>query len=276
MRRSDVGLILFALLGVIVSAVWIAMSRAGGSVAKTPEPVASIGRLTPLESGSRQATDGAGLVSLSALMPKPNYEISGRIITKVNVGRKIVALTFDDGPSRNLPKIFKILNKYNAQATFFIVADRIGKHSAAVSEIVTQGSEVGNHTNSHLQLDTASSDQIASELDKSQETIGQILGQKPPLMRPPVGRYNNQVVEAARSRKLAVVLWSVHSQDTGNGSAREIADGVISSASPGDIILMHEMGDNSLEALPIILSKLRGEGYKFVTVSQLLSLGNLP
>jgi peptidoglycan/xylan/chitin deacetylase (PgdA/CDA1 family) len=252
------------------------MSRTGSSVAKTPPPVALIGRLTPLETVSRQTTDGAALVSPNAISPRPAYDISGRIITSVHVREKAVALTFDDGPSRNLTKILKILNKYNSQATFFLVSDRIAKHTAWVNDIAMQGSEVGNHTATHLQLDVASSDQIAGELDKSQETIGQILGQKPTLMRPPVGKYNSQVVEAARSRKLAVALWSIHSQDTGDGSAAEIADRVISSASPGDIILMHETGANSLKALPLVLAGLRAKGYKFVTVSQLLSLGTLP
>lgn len=274
MRRTEVVLILLALLGVVGSALWILQTRGGVRAERSTPAVASIAKLAPLQLGKgRETTDGAGLVSLGAMMPGPGYDVSGRIISKVNVNDKLIALTFDDGPSRKLNKILAMLDRYDARATFFIVSSYIAKHTSRVSDIVTQGSEVGNHTTTHLQLDEASADDIGKELDQAQEAIGQILGQKPILMRPPVGRYNEQVVEAARKRKLAVVVWSIHSQDTGPAEARELADGVVASASPGDIVLLHETGARTMEALPMILSRLKAKGYKFVTVSQLLGAG---
>ncbi len=197
-------------------------------------------------------------------------------MSRANVKQRLVALTFDDGPSRNLHSILAMLDKYDAHATFFIVSSYITTHGQWVQDIATQGSEVGNHTATHLQLDTASPDQIASELDQSQETIRQYLGQAPQFMRPPVGKYNQQVLEAAKKRNLPVILWSIHSQDTGDGGADSIANNVLASAGPGDIILMHELGKQTLKALPAILSKLTSQGYKIVTVGQLLNAGNVP
>lgn len=277
MRRTELGLILFALAGLVVSIVWIATSMTGRPASKAaPAQAVSITRLTPLNAGIKRTTTGSDLVSLQSINPGPSYRIAGRIISKVNVDKKLIALTFDDGPSRNLEKILSTLTRYDAQATFFIVSSYIAKHGGWVQDIVTQGSEVGNHTETHIELDQASADQIARELDHSQEAIGQILGQKPTLMRPPAGKYDEAVVRAAKERRLAVVLWSLHSQDTGGDGARTLANRVIGSASPGDIVLMHETGAHSLEALPMILSALKAKGYKFVTVSQLLAAGNLP
>lgn len=277
MRRAELGVILVALAGIVASVVWIVASRAGGPAAKASPVPASITKLAPLTgTGSREATDGAGLAGLREVLPVPTYDISGRVISKVNVDKKLIALSFDDGPSRRLAKILATLDRYDARATFFVVTSRIAKHASWLNDIVTQGSEVANHTETHLQLDRASASQIAAELDNSQAAIEQILGQKPMLMRPPVGRYNQAVVEAARSRKLAITLWSIHSQDTGGGGARQIAGRVVAAASPGDIVLLHETGAHTLEALPLMLSQLRAEGYEFVTVTQLLAAGNLP
>lgn len=276
MRRRGIGLIVFALLGVVASVVWIAAGRTGAPARQTQERGLSITRLTPLAAPSRGVTDGAGLATPEGMAPRPSYDIAGRVITRVNVGRKFVALTFDDGPSRNISKILATLDRYRAKGTFFIVSSRITTHSNLVQAIVTQGSEVGNHTDTHVELDGLSAAGIGRELDRNQEAVAQILGAKPTLMRPPVGKYDEAVVEAAKKRNLAVVLWSVHGQDTGPARARELADRIVGSARPGDIILMHEMGVHSLEALPMVLQRLRAKGYSFVTVSELLASGNLP
>ncbi len=277
MRKFELAIILFALIGLLASIAWIVSSQDSTSSPRTSATrVSRISRLTPLAQrppGSSQARESSGGVPVEESL---GVRLAGRVVSRATVRRRLVALTFDDGPSRNLTSILALLDKYDARATFFVVSSRVKAQAGLVQRIVTGGSEVGNGSVTDLRLDLLEPGQIARKLDESQEAIRQVLGVAPPFLRPSDGRFNQDVLDAANKRNVSVVLWSLHSQDDGTGTASAIANRVVSSASPGDIVLMHETGKQTLKALPAILSKLKAKGYEVVSVGELLGAGSVP
>jgi len=196
------------------------------------------------------------------------------VISKVNTGSKLVALTFDDGPSPRLSKILALLERHDARATFFTLTGRLAGQQMAVQDIVTQGSEVANHTSTHPRLESLSPGSIESELRKSQEEIRQVLGRPSPYVRPS-GCLTAPVAGVAKKLGVPVLMYSIDSGDGGREGAKAISERVVRAAGPGEIILMHENGRRTMEALPAILSGLKAKGYGVVTVGELLAAGTV-
>ncbi|QDY85967.1 polysaccharide deacetylase family protein [Paenibacillus polymyxa] len=205
------------------------------------------------------------------------YEERGDIVWEVPTHRKLIALTFDDGPDvSNTPAILDLLQKYNAKATFFVVGSRVEKLPHLVKREREEGHEIGNHTFLHSSFQHISRNKALSELDQGQASIVQATGAGTHLFRPPGGSYNDSLVKLAKEKGLKIILWSWH-QDTldwRKPGVHRIANKVLRNARNGDIVLMHDFVHHStqtVEALKIILPELKKRGYSFVTVSELLS-----
>lgn len=203
---------------------------------------------------------------------KSNLYVSNRS------AQKCIALTFDDGPHpKYTPQILDILDKYNAKATFFV----IGKNAKAYPDIVkdehARGHEIGNHTYSHPDLKKISATKFLEEIQKTSETIFEITGSHPVLFRPPGGYLNNDIIKEVADCDSKAVLWSWR-QDTRDWACPSvdcIVSTVIENLRDGDIILFHDYNSGKSptpEALEKILSELSQKGYKFVTVSELMSI----
>lgn len=205
------------------------------------------------------------------------YEKKGDIVWEVPMkDEKLIALTFDDGPDpKYTPTILNLLQKYGAKATFFVVGDRITSFPKLAQREVREGHELANHTYSHLKVRGQEVERIEQEIEKADERIQAITGIKPYLFRPPTGYYDDRVVKAAKNQQYTIILWSWH-QDTfdwRNPGVGKIVSQVLNHARSGDIVLFHDTGGDrtqTIEALKQILPKLKEEGYKFVTVSELL------
>ncbi|WP_106768266.1 polysaccharide deacetylase family protein [Paenibacillus faecalis] len=229
------------------------------------------------------------LITVSILAPSVNatpstfskkrdyYEQRGDIVWEVPTPKKVIALTFDDGPHQeSTTKILDLLKKHNAKATFFVVGNRVEKHPEIVKRQFEEGHEIGNHSYSHPSFERINGSLIATELTKTQEVIYKTIGEKPTLFRPPGGSYNESIVQFGKSSGLLMILWSWH-QDTldwKKPGVDKIVNKVLKNAHNGDIVLMHDFVLNSsqtYDALEIILPELKKRGYSFVTVSELLS-----
>ncbi|WP_253298091.1 polysaccharide deacetylase family protein [Paenibacillus sp. MSJ-34] len=220
-------------------------------------------------------------IAVDAIKPHKGrnyYESRGDIVWDVPTDRKMIALTFDDGPDpRYTPDILDLLRKYDAKATFFVIGKRIGNYPDIVRREVKEGHELANHTYSHTYFSGSYSvDKIKKEIEQAHDLIVRTTGYKPQLFRPPGGYYNDSIIEAAKKQGYLVVLWSWHqdTKDWRSPGVNQIVNKVLRNARNGDIILFHdhvEGKSNTVEALKIILPALKKRGYSFVTVSELIS-----
>ncbi len=189
---------------------------------------------------------------------------------------KYVALTFDDGPhNTRTKKIVDALDKYGYNATFFVVGNRVDgseyNGAEAMKYAAQHGNEIAIHAYTHsLYYDTCTDASFESELSKTATAINKAVPSVTPrLMRPVGGRITNERVSSCQ---YSVIMWSVDSEDwkLKNGDVNEIVENVMSEVRDGSIILMHDIYENTAEAVPLILERLRDEGYGVVTVSELI------
>ncbi|MBS4762413.1 polysaccharide deacetylase family protein [Carnobacteriaceae bacterium zg-ZUI252] len=186
---------------------------------------------------------------------------------KKNVGKKI-AITFDDGPlDGRTNRVLDILKKYDVKATFYLVGGHVAGNEHLIKRQVAEGHELGNHTWSHPNLAECSEESVMREIQDTQNAVYQAAGVKPKTLRVPYGSYNARVAEVAQ---LPLVNWSVDSLDWKNRNVQKNIDIVLRNTEPGDIILMHDIHEESVQAVETIVSTLKSKGYEFVTVSELI------
>ena len=188
-------------------------------------------------------------------------------------GNKVIALTFDDGPGPYTAQLLDILDQHGAKATFFLIGSKVSSQANVVRSIHARGHQLGNHSWSHPELPKLPVDQIAGEIDRTNDAIKQATGVTPTVMRPPYGAVNSAVLEQLRLRGMSSILWSVDTRDWADRNSEIVCSRAVAGAHPGAIILMHDIHQTSVGAVPCILSALKQQGYSFVTVQGLL--GNM-
>ena len=200
----------------------------------------------------------------------------GVIRAAPRIDHRLVALSYDDGPSpQNTPELLEILAANEARATFFLVGSEVIRYPGLTTEISAGGHEIGNHSFSHADPRALDADRLRSEVERTGEAIANA-GAVTSFFRPPFGKRSHLTDQVCGELGLDTVLWSVDSGDTLGFSATRIAAHVIRHIRPGDIVLMHDGGgrrQRSLDATRTILSQLGKQGYRFVTVSELLERG---
>ncbi|WP_240468436.1 polysaccharide deacetylase family protein [Streptomyces dangxiongensis] len=187
---------------------------------------------------------------------------------------KCIALTFDAGPSENSARLLDILKEKKVPATFFLLGKRhIEKYPELVRRMAAEGHEVASHTWDHKILTRISDAQIREELKRPDDAIERLTGHKPTLMRPPQGRTDANVHAISKELGLAEVLWSVTAKDYTTTDSALITKRVLAQASRDGIILLHDIYQGTVPAVPGIIDALKARGYVFVTVPQLLAPG---
>jgi peptidoglycan/xylan/chitin deacetylase (PgdA/CDA1 family) len=180
---------------------------------------------------------------------------------------KVVALTFDDGPSEYTPQILSILRRAHVQGTFFELGDQIIGREDMSRTLLASHEELANHSLRHEYKPSRAS------METTSRRIDAATGFKPCLFRPPYGAYDSRVVGDARSLGMTTVNWDVDPTDWTNPGSDAIYQRVVTHVRPGSIVLMHDGGGNrsqTVAALPRIIKNLKGRGYRFATVSELL------
>lgn len=185
---------------------------------------------------------------------------------------KIVALTFDDGPSKYTDSILDTLKKYNACATFFVIGNKVDFYDETLNKMLKNGNEIGNHSYSHKWLNRLSEQEFKDELNKTQEEVKKATGYTPKLFRPTYGGYSDRL---KKYTDLTFVLWDVDSSDWKVKNTDKIIKNVIPNVKDGSIVLMHDNHKYAADAIEAVVKKLKEEGYEFVTVSELLELKEL-
>lgn len=199
--------------------------------------------------------------------------VSQRLVPIYNVetADKKLAITIDGvWGAEKTPQILDLFAKHNVKITFFFGGYWLEKYPEMVKEIVSKGHEIGNHTYTHPHCNSLSPAQLRSELRKTSELIEELTGTWPRFFRPPFGEYNNQVIQICQQEKYQVIQWSIDSLDWKDPGVHFIVKRVLERAGPGEIVLMHNNGTHTIDALEILIPRLIEMGYKVVPLSELV------
>lgn len=196
-----------------------------------------------------------------------NFDENGNLISQNDSEVKMVALTFDDGPSNNTDKILDVLQEFDCKATFFVVGSRISQYSGQLKRLSDMGCEVGSHTFNHKYLTSLSPEDMQTEMNRTDEAVESVTGQRTKSIRPPGGFYNDDVCSRIN---VPIIMWSVDTQDWKTRDPQSIAHIATSGIKDGDIILMHDLYSTTAEAVRAIVPSLLSQGFRIVTISELL------
>ena len=181
--------------------------------------------------------------------------------------RKAVAVTFDDGPSpKTTPIALELLKKYNAKGTFFMVGHAVEGNEEIVKQVVAEGHQIGNHSWDHPVLTKISLEKAKSQINDTTAALKKASGLDVHIMRPPYGAIN-ETIQAAVDQSF--ILWDVDTLDWKNRNTASIMKEV-KKAQPGSIILMHDVHQTTIDALPLILQYLTEQGFEMVTIEELM------
>lgn len=189
----------------------------------------------------------------------------------VDTNEKKVAITFDAGwREDNTEEIIKILDKYNVKATFFLVGTWIDANPQKLKMISEKGHEIGNHTNSHPDMNNISRASLIKEIEIADGKIKKITGKGTSIFRCPSGAYNDLVIDTVESTNRKCIQWDVDSIDWRNEGQEVELSRVLKKSKPGSIILFHNEAKYTPQNLPQILEYFQKNGYSMVTVSELI------
>lgn len=184
--------------------------------------------------------------------------------------RKLLALTFDDGPHRGYTeRLLALLGSERVRATFFLVGKMVEKNPALVRQIVAGGHLLGNHTFSHVTLTKIPFAEMRAEYEACNDVVENVTGQRLRFCRPPGGDYDSLVISAALEQGLTTVLWTDDPGDYAKPGTNVIEQKTLRRLSNGGIILLHDGIEQTIQVLPQIIKFAKAQGYEFVTVDQL-------
>ncbi len=205
---------------------------------------------------------------------------SGRIYFRGSSHKRAVALTFDDGPDvRYTPDILKTLKNEHVHATFFVCGKMLAAHPELGIQIVHEGHVIGNHTDTHPHLERETNPDVARELNRCEDRIESITGERTYLFRPPRGLWNKTVFDDAKAHGYNIILWSLAFDRSSIHYSPDLRKRVVKLAKPGDIILLHD-GSNSkkdergatTKELSAVIHGLKKRGFAFLTVPEMLHI----
>jgi len=193
-----------------------------------------------------------------------NYQIS----------ENVIAITFDDGiHSEFTPKVLKLLKQFDAKATFFLIGNQLENHQEILKDIIQQGHTLGNHTYSHSNnFGFLKTNEVLSDLQQTQTLVEKLVGLKMNLFRPAFGVTNPRISKAVKSLHLITIGWSIRSLDTTNVAKEKIFHRITKNIKRGDVILLHDTSQKTVEVLEQLLLFLEKRKLKSVTVDQLHNL----
>lgn len=189
-------------------------------------------------------------------------------------GQKLIALTFDDGPSAYTERYLDILDRYGAKATFFMLGENIDDMPEVAADVVRRGHQVANHSYSHEEYTMVDAQVVRDQLTRCYDSINSATGVDTTVIRPPYGSMRQSTWHETEGLVSVSVLWNMDSEDWKMPGVDQIVTNSTATIENGYIILMHDGGgnrDQDLEALPLIIERMQSRGYKFVTIDELLA-----
>ncbi len=212
---------------------------------------------------------------------KEEYKMDDIVIpvltpTKRNLNKyknkKLIALTFDDGPSNNTKYFIKELQKRDALVTFFVVGNRVKKYEDVLKKAYLMGNQIGSHTYSHKNLLYLNEEEITKEIEKTNEAIYNVIGTKPTIIRVPYGNINKKIRSISNMNH---ILWNVDTLDWKYKNSNRVYKEIIKHAEDGNIILLHDIFKTSVNGVLKAIDELKKQGYEFVTIDEMVYLKNI-
>ncbi len=191
----------------------------------------------------------------------------------VHVDGPYIAMTFDDGPSAKLtPKLLDLLAAHHIKATFFVIGENVAEHPEIVARAAHEGHEIENHSWSHPNLAKMSDEGVRRELRRTEDAIKSATGARPILLRPPYGSLTTRQKRWIHDEfGYDVILWDVDPYDWKRPGPAVVCNRILRETRPGSIVLSHDIHPGTIEAMPRTFDQLEAKGFKFVTVSELIS-----
>lgn len=215
-----------------------------------------------------------GTVYLGTMMCK--FGDDGKLISKeenkIDPNRPVIALTFDDGPGDRTGELLDQLEKYDAKATFFMLGQKVSSYPDEIKKMKEIGCELGNHSYDHPNLAKLGADGVKKQIGDTNSKIQAIVGEGASVMRPPYGAISATLKANAG---MPLILWNIDTLDWKTRNAKATVDMVMENAKDGDIILMHDIHTESVDAAIELIPKLLEKGYQLVTVSELAAYKNV-
>lgn len=188
---------------------------------------------------------------------------------------KKIAISFDCAWGVDYTdRLLEIMQEENIKCTFFMVEFWVTKYPDYVKKIDEFGHELGTHSATHPHMNSLNKSSVIKELNSSKQTIEQVLGKRIELFRAPYGEYNDTLIKTAKELGLYTIQWDVDSLDWKGLSASEISKRVISKVKSGSIVLFHNQGLHTADAIKIIIPELKKQGYEFVSIGELIYKDN--
>lgn len=213
-----------------------------------------------------------GITAWASFDIRLNYFVKAHSSNK-KINRKVVALTFDDGPTEITSEILNLLEKYHQKATFFCIGKQIEKYPETAKTIVEQGHTIANHTYSHTnKMGFLPKKEVCNEIASTQNIIQQITGKIPNLFRPPFGVTNPNIAWACNENRVEVIGWNIRSLDTVIESEDKILSRILDRFEKGSIILLHDTSTKTLNVLERLLIIMEKKQIQSVTVDELLNI----
>ena len=202
----------------------------------------------------------------------------------INAINKLVALTFDDGPSPVwTPKILDELKKAHIKATFFMLGEHVAKYPGIARRVAAEGHDIGNHTYDHHVLLYYTQGELFKEINKTERIIEKTAGIKTKYFRPPKAWLTAEEKNRIEGMGYKIILWSLNSKDWVTFDEKYMVKYIVKNIRPEDIILFHDSGgvfsteggdrDETVQTIPRLVGKLRERGFRFVTITELLNSG---
>ena len=215
------------------------------------------------------------LAGTYVLMNSRSFQLAGRLVDRVPISDKLVALTLDDGPSERTREVLDILSAAGIPATFYLMGHELAAHPERGRAIVAAGHELGNHTYTHRRMVLVSPATVAEEIERTDTEIRRTGYRGPITFRPPNGKKLWTLPKYLSEHDRTTVTWDVEPESE-HSSVAGIVRATLDSVRPGSIILLHTMYTSraaSRAAIPRMVAQLSADGYRFVTVSELLQQG---
>ncbi len=242
------------------------ISSPGNAAVTTDAQGSKTGGGSPSDENTQSSASENGDMQNAAAEPGSS---AGDILAEQADGvQKKVALTFDDGPHSVYTKqLLDGLAERNVHVSFFVIGKNIPGNEDLIARMHKEGHLIGNHTYDHVKICDLSGEEACEQVEKTSELVREITGEDTEFVRPPFGAWNKSM---ECSFRMIPVLWDVDPLDWTTKNKALIEERVLENVSSGDIILLHDYYESSVEAALDLVDELQAQGYEFVTVDELI------